>query len=65
MFSGPFLPKFRQKCIFFKNQALSVFRYYNDQTSCKKSEKTNDRFSRNLVNRQTERQKGGQTDRKQ
>jgi len=28
--------------IFFKKRALSVFRYYHDLTSCKKSEKINE-----------------------
>ena len=42
LFLGPFLPKFRQKWIFHKNQAPSIFSIYGPLTSSKKSEQTNE-----------------------
>ena len=48
-------------------KALSVFKYSNYLTLCKKSEKTNDPFLRKMpdrqTDRQTDRQADGQTDR--
>ena len=38
----PVLPKFGQKWIFNKNQALLLFSIYSPLTPCKKSEKTNE-----------------------
>ena len=47
--------------IFPENPAPSLFRYYNDLTSCKKSEKTNERFLRKTPNGQTDGRTDGQT----
>ena len=66
---GPFSSTFGQKLIFLE-KGLSVFKYSNFLSLCKKSEKTNDPFLRKMPNwqtnwhRQTGRQTARQTGRK-
>ena len=46
---GPFLPKFGQKWIFYKNWALSLSSIYSHVTSCKISDKTNEPIQRKIL----------------
>ena len=55
-YSGLFLPKFGQKWISLEKRAMSFFKYSNYLPLCQKSEKSNEPFLRNLLDRHTKNQ---------
>ena len=46
---GPFMPKYGKMGVLPKNRALSLLSPYGPLTSCRKSEKTNEKFLRKLM----------------
>ena len=58
----PFFPYFGKMRIFPKNRALSLFYVYGPLTSCKKSEKSNERILRKMCYARTHGRTDGRTD---